>query len=85
MRTISELEKDIVNITSEINKEFPELSKYIEEMPIQSLENNTDAINTENLGEYYNSLVEMLEEYSKTHLSTKEVSQSINSRATTLK
>ena len=35
MKTISELDQDILNVIMEINKEFPELSKYIPEMPSQ--------------------------------------------------
>lgn len=47
--------------------EYPELSKYIKEMPVNISENDTDAINMKNMKEYYNSLVELLTEYSKTH------------------
>jgi hypothetical protein len=33
MKTKAELEKNIANITTKIHQEFPELSKYITEMP----------------------------------------------------
>jgi hypothetical protein len=36
-------------------------------MPINILESNTDAINNKHMEEYYNSLVELLAEYAKTH------------------
>ena len=34
MKTKIELEQDIISITSKIHKEFPELVKYITEIPI---------------------------------------------------
>ncbi|HLO56809.1 MAG TPA: hypothetical protein VK169_21110 [Saprospiraceae bacterium] len=33
MKTKAELEKDIIDITIKMQREFPELSKYIAEMP----------------------------------------------------
>ena len=69
MKTKAELEQNIINITTKINTEFPELSKYISEMPENVSEFNTDGQGTKNLKEYYNSLEELLLEYSKTHSS----------------
>ena len=69
MKTKTELEKDILNITMKIHMEYPELSKYIKEMPVNVSENDKDAINIKNMKEYYNSLKELLGEYSKTHAS----------------
>tara|TARA_R110002167_G_C12585908_1_gene643808 strand:+ start:563 stop:814 length:252 start_codon:yes stop_codon:yes gene_type:complete len=69
MKTKAELEQDIINITTKINTEFPELSKYISEIPENVSEINTDGIGAKNLKEYYNSLEELLLEYSKTHSS----------------
>jgi hypothetical protein len=67
MSTKAKLEQDIVSITMKIHAEFPELSKYIAEMPINNSEKSKEGINNKNLNEYYNSLVELLGEYSKTH------------------
>ena len=67
MKTAAELEKDIVNITMKMQKEFPELSKYIKEMPSDFSGKGDDEINIKSLKEYHNSLVEMFEKYSKTH------------------
>jgi hypothetical protein len=72
MKTKAELEQDIMNITLKINQEFPELSKYLKEMPISVPGNPNDEINNESLKEYYNSLAEILGEYSKTHGDEKE-------------
>ncbi|MFT7233386.1 MAG: hypothetical protein ACI8TA_002611, partial [Cyclobacteriaceae bacterium] len=60
MKTTAELEQDILNITMHIEKEFPELSKYIAEMSFKSSERNKSVINIENLEEYYNSLEELV-------------------------
>ncbi|WP_445955384.1 hypothetical protein [Yeosuana sp.] len=59
MKTKAELEQDIINITTKINTEFPELSKYISEIPENVSEINTDGIGAKNLKEYYNSLEEL--------------------------
>jgi hypothetical protein len=65
MSTILELEQKIINITSVIQQEYPELGKYITEMP----ENNSEEeeINIETLKSYYHSLEELVEKYAKTH------------------
>lgn len=69
MKTKTELEHSIISVTTKINQKFPELTKYINEMPVNISENNQEDINTKNLNEYDNSLVELLEKYSKTHTS----------------
>ena len=71
METEKDLEKKVIKITMKIHNEYPELSKYLEEMPDTFSENDTVAVNLKNMKEYYNSLVELIAEYSKTHSSTK--------------
>lgn len=65
MKTKVEWEVAIAEITNTIGQEFPELSKYIDEMP----ENNSEQgeINAKNLEDYYNSLDEMVHNYATTH------------------
>lgn len=63
MKTDSELEQEILKITMEINKEFPELSKYILEMPVTIPDKGDVEINSENLNEYYNSLKSLVQKY----------------------
>jgi hypothetical protein len=67
MKTKSELEQDIIRMTMHIQSEFPELLKYIPEMPDNVTETDSIGINTKSLMEYYNSLEELLREYLKTH------------------
>ena len=68
MKTKIELEHSILDITDKIHKEFPELIKYITEIPINT---STEAEgNIKNLEDYYSSLEEILTKYSKTHKKT---------------
>lgn len=61
---------DIINITMKIQKDFPELSKYIKEVPVKGLNISKD-ISQENLLDYYNSLSMMLKRYALTHVCKK--------------
>ena len=63
-----DLNNDIINITMKIQDEFPELSKYMAEMPV-TIPNEVDPeINTKNLQDYYNSLETLLKKYTRTHV-----------------
>jgi hypothetical protein len=50
-----------------IQSEFPELSKYIAEMPQNFSGKNHKNISTSKLNEYYQSLQGIVLEYAKTH------------------
>ena len=65
----NELVKNIEDVMNRINDEFPELSKYILEMPVN--DSNGHEVNLKNLEDYYVSLVKVIERYSKTH--TKDI------------
>lgn len=67
MKTERELDRDILFITMKIQKEFPELSKYLIETPVKFSESNSNGINKKNLEDYYNSLNELLKGYSNKH------------------
>lgn len=67
MKTTDEWEEEIMKVTMKIQKQFPELSKYISEMPENFSRTDKKTINKKNLKEYHDSLVEILKEYSKTH------------------
>lgn len=69
MKTTTKWNKRVTNIITRIHQEFPELYKYIAERPVSSIDNGD--INSKNLEEYYNSLVALMEGYSKTHEGTK--------------
>jgi hypothetical protein len=65
MQTKTELELRIIRITGRIHKEFPELVKYITEIPI-NVSTEVEG-NIKNLEDYYSSLEEIINKYSKTH------------------
>lgn len=68
MKTKEELEQNIINITTTIREKFPELSKYIIEMPVKDSDN--DGIDIKNLEDYYQSLEVLVNKYAKTHTGT---------------
>ena len=67
MKIEKELHQEIINITNKIRLEYPELSKYISEMPVNVSANYKGKINIKNLEDYYCSLVEVVNNYAKTH------------------
>ena len=67
MKTKAEIIQDIFNITEKIQNEYPELLKYLEEMPNYSSEYESETVNHDNSQEYYNSLVDLVARYSRTH------------------
>jgi hypothetical protein len=66
MKTEKELNAAILQKTLMIQEKFPELSKYIEEMPITIPVNNPE-ITIKNLTNYYNSLDNLMEKYAENH------------------
>lgn len=67
MKTEKELNDDILKITMTIKESFPELSKYIEEMPITIPNNSNPEINIKSLKDYYDSLDNLMKKYAKNH------------------
>lgn len=68
MKTKAGIEKDIINISLKIHREFPELSKYIAEMPEKQSGKTFNLIRTKDFKDHYNSLLGLLSEYAKTHV-----------------
>ncbi len=68
MKTKIELEQSIIEITATIHQEFPELSKYISEMPSNNSDN--EELNVKNLSKYYNSLENLVIDYATTHIAS---------------
>jgi hypothetical protein len=65
-KTEKELSDEIFKITTIIDERFPELLKYIEEMPLETPERGT-AISKSSLSGYNNSLDALLTNYAFTH------------------
>ena len=71
METIEEMNQKILLKTLDIKANYPELSKFIEEMPITVPDLVNPKITLQNLNDYYNSLNDLEANYSSTHISKK--------------
>lgn len=69
MKNEMEVNRDILSITLLIQEQFPELSKYIAEMPVTVPNTNDPEINLKTLKDYYDSLSVFFNKYAGTHLS----------------
>ena len=67
MKSEAELNENIIKITTTIRSEFPELMKYLNEMPVTIPIEQSPEINTKILKEYYDSLLELLRKYAPNH------------------
>jgi hypothetical protein len=67
MKPQENINDKIFNITNIIKEKYPELMKYISEMP-ETIPNvvNKESMNQQ-LEDYYESLVKVVEEYKTTH------------------
>ncbi len=71
METEIDLNTKIIAITMRIQKEFPELSNYLNEMPITIPVDKNPEVNAEILNNYYESLFKFLASY-KLEMAEKE-------------
>lgn len=67
MKTEAELNENILKITTTIRNEFPELIKYLNEMPETIPNKKLPQINIDSLQEYYDSLLDILWDYAPNH------------------
>jgi hypothetical protein len=67
MKTEIEINEDIIKITKTIKETYPELLKFISEMPIHINYETNKLLDLKYLQEYYNSLETLLKKYSNTH------------------
>jgi hypothetical protein len=67
MKTEGHLNADILKITMMIREKYPELSKYISEMPITIPNVPSPEINAKILQEYYESLEAIMKKYATSH------------------
>ena len=64
MKTEKELNESILMITMKIHSEYPELIKYLLELPVTIPDVSNPKINSKVLNEYYDSLENILKKYS---------------------
>lgn len=67
MKTEKQLNAEILDMTMKIQEQFPELSKYIAEMPVTIPNAVSPEINIKTLQEYYDSLAIQLKDYAVNH------------------
>jgi hypothetical protein len=67
MQSEKDLNAKILEITLHIQTKYPELSKYLSEMPNTIPIEKEPVINAENLKNYYNSLDQLLKKYILEH------------------
>jgi hypothetical protein len=67
MKTEIDINKNILKITMTIRDDFPELLKFLNEMPETIPGVKNPKINTSILNEYYNSLNDILANYTSYH------------------
>lgn len=67
MKTETEINDNILKITMTIRNEFPELMKFLNEMPITIPIEKSPEINIKILSDYFDSLVSLLRQYAPNH------------------
>ena len=67
METEEELNAKIMKLTMVINENYPELGKYLNEMPITVPIDNHPEVNRKNLEKYFDSLLALFRNYVAEH------------------
>ncbi len=67
MKTETEINAEIIKTTMKIRENYPELSKFLGEMPVTIPDEKNPHINIKILQDYANSLEELLREYLANH------------------
>ncbi len=68
MKTEKELNDAILKITLKIQNDYPELSKYLSEIPVTIPNISNPEINNKVLNNYYESLENIVEKYIPNHI-----------------
>lgn len=67
MKSLVTLNQHIVAITSAIQEQYPELMKYLDEMPLPIPSNQANKMSQQDFKDYLDSLKKIVEHYSKAH------------------
>ena len=67
MKTEKDLNEAILKITMKIQDEFPELTKYLKEMPVKFSSASANGVSVASLQEYHDSLTALMKNYSEEH------------------
>lgn len=63
MKTIDQLNDDILKISLQIQTDYPEISQHLTEMPVTIPNVSSPKINVKTLSDYYESLKILLKDY----------------------
>lgn len=67
MKPEAVLNDEILEATAKIRKDYPELIKFLDELPQHLPDDSNQDVNLKALNDYLNSLNELMENYSKEH------------------
>ena len=67
METEDEINAKILKVTMVIQENYPELSKYLNEMPITIPVDSRPEVNVKNLQKYYDTLLTLFRNYVAEH------------------
>lgn len=67
METEAEINAKIMKLTMVISENYPELMKYLNEMPITIPIDSNPEINTKNLQKYHDNLLDIFRKYVAEH------------------
>ena len=67
MKSLKKINADILKITMEIQNSYPEIAKYLNEMPVTLPDLKDPLINRKAMQDYYDSLCVLLKKYSTNH------------------
>jgi hypothetical protein len=67
MKTEKELENAILDMLNKMQNDFPELTKYINEIPLLISGSKSQLVTTSELEAFFNSLHEIYSQYSHSH------------------
>lgn len=67
METEEEINAKILKVTMVIQENYPELSKYLNEMPITIPIDSRPEVNVQNLQKYYDTLLTLFRNYVAEH------------------
>ena len=73
MLKLVSIEEKIMTMLLRINRDYPELSKYMDEMPNTSIHSDNLNIYYIPFKEYYSSLVNLVNKYAQTHMPHKTI------------
>lgn len=80
MKDTDTYNSEILDITMTISDTFPELSKFIDEMPVKLYYTSAVVSNMSSLDDYYDSLEMLFQKYHITHKGSKPFQEQINKR-----